>query len=384
MPPNPPATPAPLLVVFHKFGSSHGDVLNTTFLAETQARGWYCLAPLGARQKHFGNLESQINTRAALRLAAHLFPIDGDRVYGVGFSMGGGAVANYAAGHLDPTDLRFAAIANHTGGVSLPHTWFHEPDDADLDDDTPSPGMNLEVPDVLEDLFGGAPSAVPFAYLRCSVLDVDPITGVASAQNDLARNLSSIPTYTTIANADPLLYLGTQTYALDGVLQAQAAGHQLSILNGNVHAWTTLDETAICDWLQSKTLQSPLSARTLATENGRWHDFDVEQTAAGAFTPFTWSVDVPTRRVQISQTANLHRLSIHAADLGLPTSGPITLVLSTSDGSGDRARVLGVSGAPTLVTRDGVSATATYDSLTQSVEVVETDGARHEWLLVLP
>jgi hypothetical protein len=61
VPPVPPTGPTPLLVVFHKYGSSHGDLISSGFIPEVQARGWYAICPLGARQKNFGNLESQIN-----------------------------------------------------------------------------------------------------------------------------------------------------------------------------------------------------------------------------------------------------------------------------------------------------------------------------------
>ncbi|MCY2960866.1 MAG: hypothetical protein NTY35_11925 [Planctomycetota bacterium] len=384
IPPVAPTSPVPLLVVFHKYGSGHGDVLNTSFLAETQARGWYCLSPLGARQKHFGNRESQINTRAALDLVAHLFPIDRNRVYGAGFSMGGGALANYAARHLDPAGVRFAAICDHTGGVSLSHTWFSEPDDADLDDNVPLAGQNLEVPDVLESLFGGTPSAVPFEYQRCSTIDLDPIGGTIGAGTDFGRNLVHIPTLVWIANADPLVYLGTQTYAFDGYLQAQNAGHQLTVASGNVHAWTTLDETAVCDWLQTKTLQTPNGGRTLADEDGTWFRFQIEQDAPGSFTPFTWSIDTVARRVDISQTANLRRISIDAPGAGLVLSGNVTLRLATADGTGDRARILGVLTPPLAVTRDGVAASGTYDAFSRTYEVVETNAALHTWVLTFP
>lgn len=384
LPPVAPTTPVPLLVVFHKFGSSHGDVLNTSFLSETQARGWYCIAPLGARQKHFGNRESQINTRAALELVAHLFPIDRDRVYGAGFSMGGGAVAGYAARHLDPSGVRFAAICDHTGGVSLAHTWFSEPDDADLDDNLPQPGQNLEVPDVLESLFGGTPSAVPFEYQRCSTIDLDPITNQIGPGTDFGRNLAHIPTLVWIASGDPLLYLGTQSYAFDGHLQAQNAGHQLTVASGSVHSWSTLDETAVCDWLQTKTLQTPSAGRTLADEDGTWFHFGIEQDAPGAFTPFTWDVDTQARRLELSQTANLRRISFDAAGAGLALSGNVTLRISTADGTGDRVRILGVAAAPIAVTRDGLAASGTYDAFTHTYEIVESNAAQHDWVLTFP
>lgn len=384
LPPTPPTQPVPLLVVCHKFGASHGDVLNTTFLAESQARGWYLVAPLGARQKHFGAPEFQINTRAVLDLVTQLFPIDDDRVYGVGFSMGAGALTNYAARHLDPSGVRFAALCEHTGGVSLGHTWFHEPDDADLDDDLPQPGNNLEVPDVLEDLFGGTPSAVPFSYQRASCIDLDPISGQIGAGTNLGRNLAHLPTLVWIANADPLTYLGTQTYAFDAHLQSQNAGHQLYVANGNVHSWSTLDETYVCDWLAARTLQTPSAGRTLADENGPWFHFQVEQGVAGAFTPFTWDIDTVARRVQLLQTQNLRRISLDAPGAGLALSGAVTLRLATSDGTGDRVRLLGVTAPPVAVTRDGVAAGGVYDALTASYEITETSSSLHEWVITFP
>lgn len=384
LPPTHPTQPVPLLMVCHKFGASHGDVLNTTFMAESQARGWYLVAPLGARQKHFGAQEFQINTRAVLDLVAQLFPIDRQRVYGVGFSMGAGALANYAARHLDPSGVRFAALCEHTGGVSLPHTWFHEPDDADLDDDLPQPGLNLEVPDILEDLFGGTPSAVPFAYLRASCIELDPITGQIANGTNLGRNLAHLPTLIWMANADPLGYLVTQTYAFDAHLQSQNAGHQLNVVNGGVHSWSTLDETFVCDWLAQRTLQTPSAGRTLASENGPWFHFHVEQGAGGTFTPFTWEIDTVTRSVQLLQTANLRRISIDAPGAGLVLSGPVSLRLATSDGTGDRVRLLGVTSPPIAVTRDGVAAGGVYDALTASYEITETNPAPHDWVITFP
>lgn len=381
LPPTMPTGPVPLLVVFHKFGSSHGDVLNTTFFAETQARGWYGMAPLGARQKHFGNNESQINTRAALNLVARLFPVDRQRVYGVGFSMGGGAMANYAARHVDPRGIRFAALVDHTGGVSLSHTWFYEPDDADLDDNTPTPGANLEVPDILESYFGGTPAASPFQYQRCSLIDLDPTFGTINPTTNFARNLKSIPTHIWIANADPMAYLVTQTSAFDGHLQAQGVDHQYTSPPGNTHVWATVDETAACDWLQTKTLQTPTSQSTLADEDGRWYHFDVEQQATGAFTPFTWDVNAAARRVTISGTRNMKRVSIDSTSAGFALTGNVTLRVSTADGTGDRVRLLNVSAAPLGVTRDGLAASGTFDSLTQTFEIVETSSTLHEWVI---
>ena len=102
--------------------------------------------------------------------------VDRTRIYGVGFSMGGGSVTSYAARHLDPARAMFAAVVDHTGGVALRNTYASEPDDADSDDNTPQVGDNLEVPDILDGWYG-APATHLFGYQRCSTIDMDPLNG---------------------------------------------------------------------------------------------------------------------------------------------------------------------------------------------------------------
>jgi hypothetical protein len=379
-----PAGPAPLLVVFHKYSTSHFDVLNTTFHQESQQRGWYLLAPLGARQRHFGNSESQINTRAALDLVARLFPIDRARVYGVGFSMGGGALATYTSRHQDPNEIRFAAICQHTGTISLEHVHFWEPDDNDLDDDVPLPGMNLESPDVLEDLFGGTPVQQPFRYRRNSALPLDPLSATPQPDVDLVRNMTHVPTLSWVADSDPLPHLVAQTMAFHAHLGPLNPANRLRVVGSNLHSWTTLDETYVCDWLASHSLHEPTSGSVLADEDGQWFHFQVEQEVSGDFTPFTWSVDATTRTIHVTATTNLERLTIDTPRLGLTLSGTLTVRHSAGDGSGDVLRLLGAELPPTQVLRDGVPASVAYDALTRSVEFLEPHGALHQWVLTFP
>jgi pimeloyl-ACP methyl ester carboxylesterase len=377
-------TPAPLLVVFHKYGSSHADVLNTGFLAEGMNRGWFVLCPLGARQKHFGNLESQINTNAALELVRYLYRIDQTRVYGVGFSMGGGAVSNYAARHLDPKGVMFAAICDHTGSVSLGHTWANEVDDGDLDDNIPNPGDNLEPPDVLEGLFGGTPAAQPFAYQRCSSIDLDPVTGQIGIDTDFSRNLAHVPALVWLATGEPNQYLANQTQSFFGHVQPLNPVDTFHSVIANVHLWSTLDYTYVCDWLQQFTLQIPSSGQTLVDEDGQWFQWFVEQDAAGSFTRFTWSVDTATKTIQISGTSNLRRLTVDAGKIGLALHGAVTVSLSTADGLGDKFSLRGVAVAPTSVQRDGVAAAGTFDSSLLTYHFTESDGGAHTWVLAFP
>jgi len=379
-----PTTPRPLLVVFHRYGVSHADLIASGFLPEVMARDWFAICPLGARQRNFGNLESQINIQAALDLVSHLYLIDQQRIYGVGFSMGGGSAVNYAARHVDPTGVRFAAVCDHTGSVSLAHTWANEWDDSDVGDNLPLPGDNLEVPDVLEDLFGGTPLVVPFAYQRCSTIDLDPFTGQIGANTDFSRNLGHVPTLVWRAAFDPNAYLVDQTDRFDQHVQTQNASNQYQLASSNAHAWSTLDPALVCNWFATHTLSQPNSGSTLADEDGRWFHFQVEQDAAGSFTPFTWSVDAATKHVTVSATQNLKRLSFLPSGHGLALTGAVTVDMSTADATGDRFTILEALNAPVSVTRDGVTMVGGYDALAKTFTIVETDGAPHQWVVTFP
>ena len=317
---------SPLLVVFHRFGVSHWDAYyNTTFFQEARARRWFVIAPLGASQKSFSSLEAQINVQAALGYVTSHFNIDPSRVYGVGFSMGGGAVTSYAARHVDPSGVMFAAVLNDTGGVSLSNTWALEYDDDDVDDNHPNPGDHLEVPDILEFWFGGPPATRPFYYQRCSMIDLDPNNGTIGVGTDMSRNLSHVPVRDWMANNDPIQYLRDQTTSFDTHVNSQNLNNTLTVVNGTVHNWSTLDDHAVCDWLSQFSLQIPLSANTLADQDGTYFWFNVTQTAAGSFTPFSWALDTANNRISIFNTANLARLTLDATDAGLQYSGSLKI-----------------------------------------------------------
>lgn len=375
-------TPAPLLVCFHKFGVSQNDILNrTTFFAEARTRGWYCIAPLGATQVSFSSLESQVNVRAAIEYVTSHFTIDRTRVYGAGFSMGGGSVTSYAGRHLDPSGVMFAAIANHTGGVALPHTYANEFDDNDADDNQPNFGDNLEVPDILDFWYGGPPQLDPFAYLRCSMMDLDPVTNAVAPGTDMSRNLAHVPVLNWLAAGDPFVYLWEQTDEFFKHVQNQNAQNTLVLAPGNVHSWSTLDETAVCNWLAQFTLQVPTQGDTLADDGGAWFHMQLVQDAAGAFTPFHWVVDAPANRFALSATENLRRLTLDMPAVGLRDTQPVRVEVATADATGDEVELQGFGHAPSSVTRDGAPATAAYDAPTHTVRLVETDAAPHVWIV---
>ena len=373
---------APLLVVCHRFGVSHWDAyFNTTFFDEARTRGWFVIAPLGASQKSFSSLEGQINTQAALDWVTARFNIDTNRIYGVGFSMGGGSVSSYAARHIDPSGVMFAAILNHTGGVSLSNTWALEYDDNDADDNIPNPGDHLEVPDILEYWYGGPPATRAFNYQRCSMIDLDPNNGSIGVGTDMSRNLSHVPVRDWMANNDPIQYLRTQTTAFDTHANSQNLNNTITIVDGSVHNWSTLDDHAVCDWLSQFTLQIPRSGSTLADQDGTYFWFDVNQNAAGSFSPFSWQLDSVNNRISLYNTANLARVTLDVTAAGLQYTGVLKINMDTSDGTGDQVLLENVNTPPVAVTRDGLAASGTWDPSAKTFLLNETDSALHMWRL---
>jgi pimeloyl-ACP methyl ester carboxylesterase len=361
------AAPAPLLVAFHAYGVSEKDITaHTTFAAECAARGWFLIAPLGATQVSYSSLESQAHVALVLDLAMLVFPgrIDPARIYGVGFSMGGGSALNYAARHLDPGRPMFAAVANHTGEVAHVDTYWNEP----------------AAQWIFEHWFGGPPPGQEFEYLRSSLYDFDPSTLVVNQTTDLARNLTHVPVRSTYVPLDPVKYLLKQTTVLHQQLLARGGSSELVVLSGFGHTWGTLNEAQTCDWLAQRALTLPSAAETLADHDGRYFAFDVEQDAPGAFTPFTWHADAGANRLSVSATANLARLGVATAELGLDTAQPLEVALATADGLADEIGLAGYATAPSQVLRDG--APAIWSFAGDAVVLHETDGGAHTWLVV--
>jgi hypothetical protein len=374
-----PRAPAPLLLGFHAFGQSHLDIfVNTGFPAEAATRGWFLLAPLGASKKHFSAIESQINTEAVLEwvFTGLGTRIDDSRIYGVGFSMGGGAVANYAARHLDPEKPMIAALVDHSGGVALKNTYYHD----------------ATARAILDIAFGnGTPgSADPWKMARSSVVNFDPVTFVVEADEDLARNLVAIPLKIQRAHTDSIRYVNDQCSVFDTHLRTlgKVVGPEYAyefIPPGPPsygHSWAMMDFTEVCDWLSNHVLTLPSAADTLADQNARYYHFDVEQDVAGAFTPFSWSVDTSANELRLEQTGNLQRMTVDLVATGLDPAQPLHFVLGTQDSTPDEIRFTSYPGLPTTVLRDGVPDFVhwAYNASLLLLTVAEQDGQQHTWM----
>ncbi len=382
-PTQPPVTPAPLVVVFHQFGTGHLDVLqNTEFVQAAFERGWYLVCPLGASKKHLSSLPSQLNTTGVLNwvVGQPAFNIDTDRIYGVGFSMGGGAALNYAARHKDPSGLRFAAIVNHTGNVSNINSYA---DDCVY--------FQCTSQFVYDFWFGnGFPgTAAPWNMAQASLLDYDALTLTVTPDRDFARNLiDDTPVRVVRGDMDMgVPYLIEQTDVFDQHMRDLGAIpggglYEFEILPYATHDWGLLDEGAVLDWLGQFTLTTPNSAETLVDRDARFYHFDVALETAGVFGNFDWQVSPGSNSVSLRKTRNVAQITVDTAAAGLSTVTPLFVAVGTADGLGDDVRLTGFPNPPTLVQRDGITTPAfVHDPLLQTVTLSEATGGLHVWLV---
>jgi hypothetical protein len=370
-----PIANPPLLVMFHSYNVSEWDCyLNTPIFKLALERGWYVIAPLGAHQVNFSIPYSQANIEAVLDWTMMTFPVDPNRIYGVGFSMGGGGVTSYMARHLDPAHPRFAAVVHHTGGVSIANT--HE---------------NTVNPSVLEDasMFGGPPSLVPFKYAQASVMDIDGATGTINAATDMARNVAHIPlrSFTIASEPAATAYLRTQTLALFNWMLGFSSNGNWQEIAGNTHEWIHLDPVTTIEFLRQQTLTMPRAGthRVLADREGTWHHFYIEQDAPGAFTPFRWTMLDSLNRVVIDQTENLKRIVIDSASLGLHTQVVTEVVIGTSDGLPEEVTLSGYPTPPTSVSRGPQTTAAwSWNAVTEAVTLQEANASGYPLWTITP
>ncbi len=351
-----PTAPAPLLVVHHRFGKTHLDLaVATDYLEQAAARGWYVLGMLSGSNKHFLSDVAHAHTEFVLDWTLNSNPgIDPQRIYGVGFSMGGGMALNYAARHLDPTRPMFAALVNHTGNVSLAHVLAHEV---------------LEVQQILGFWFGTLhPLDVdPLRLQRASLIDYDPLSGQFLKSGDMIRNLAATPLYMTRASNDTIVvagvpYLKIQNDVLDRHIEielgiAPGPTYQYEVVPYVGHSWDMLPESTVLDFFEPFALQMPSSGRVLADRNARWYHFTTALLAPElANGEFAWTVDTSANSVALTEVAGLAALTIDTLQAGLDPTAALTLAVTSKDAEGVQLLVKDIGSPPSLVTVDGEAA----------------------------
>ncbi|HVS19363.1 MAG TPA: hypothetical protein VMT18_12235 [Planctomycetota bacterium] len=360
----------PLVVAYHGYGNTQKDITyKTTLVNECAQRGWYLMAPLSASGAHFMCDPGQKNTGVAMDWMMANLSVDRSRIYGVGFSMGGGMALNFAARHLDPRRWTFAAIVDHTGTVDLIDTYENDPASAF----------------VFDFWYGqGAPGTANYDLMRrASLIEWDYAALQVDPYTDLARNLTHVPLKLIRGTNDPLVGLMAQHDRLNQHLidlgHVPGPKYSYELIPTNEHSWKTLDEGVACDWLSQWSLDLPSEQRTIAASGGYYYDYLVMQTVGMKLTPFTWALDPVDNEFRLSETANMAQIVVFADRAGLDTAQPLSVVMSTADGKMNKVLVTDYATKPAFVSRDGIvlpSNAWSYGASGKVVILTEWDGTQ--------
>ncbi len=395
VPDSAPGVARPLLVGFHGFGVSHLDFsyYNTDFLAEATARDWFVLAPLQINPAlntgdiSFGSVESQLNVERVMQYVMAEWPIDLDRIYGVGFSMGGGNAMSYAARHRDRELGAFAAVVNHTGAVNPGDVWLQEP----------------AIRGPLETTFGGPPPS--FEYQRSGTVDLSLADGsLLPGGRHMAVNLGGVAVRTHYFVNDPKFYLRDQSDRLSQFMAASPhLSHELIVDLGpppcvssglSGHCWDLLDEEDVCDWLELQSLGAlPSDGSVLADRSCRWNGFDVDLRVGGQFAAFdyhTQSATGTSAEIDVYARENVRSVGVDMEDFQLGAAASIDLRTYALDGAPVELVLTGLSGPPMSVRRNNLqlpggcaagagAADWCYDPADGTLRMIEPSGSFSRW-----
>jgi hypothetical protein len=161
---------------------------------------------------------------------------------------------------------------------------------------------------------------------------------------------------------------------------------------GNAHVWETLDEVRALDFLEAQRLELPTEGThsLLATHDGRWLHFDIEQVQGGYFSSLRWHADQHSNLFYLDELANIERLRVRTPDLGLSTTEPLRLILGTQAGrwagseSTTRLILDGYEVAPRAVLREGRPAQYEWNPERGELSLEESDAANLPLWVIVP
>lgn len=410
----PLAEDAPLIVLFHSYNRDHLEHLaptwntydfytaavNAGYIVVMHDGGFDNVPAPNEGHRALGSTAFHHHTEAVIQDVLEHFPIDRDRIYGYGFSMGGGNVLNYAARHLDPLSDNgmFAAVVNHTGTVSGPLEYHTDT------------GQQI----VYESQHGDTYANKPFRYRKATVLDIpcdvpDPgacstptvcapgTAGGLSKAHSLARNLSYLPIETWYNICDNNHILVSSNQELDNLMTGAAGPvyetHQTAP-GGNLHQWKKVPSLDVLAHFNGKYLYDVTSAPTggnvLFTKNGERTLFMRGQKIVGTdFGRMIYTFDALQNRILLFTTAagvdqNLSEISL-IVDQYSPLIAGQDLIINNNFGPDIPINVEGYDVPPNKVYKDGIDSPGswTWNSTDKIVEIDDNTGMVAGWLIEL-
>jgi pimeloyl-ACP methyl ester carboxylesterase len=318
----------PLVVAFHGFGGSSLTPGNQSTLdEECNARGWLFVAPTGIDDKLFGAPISQQNSEAAVQWMLDNYNVDEDRIYVVGFSMGGGIASNFASRRRDPDGLMIAAVGmvsatfdwvmSYNGGFPALHDWFINPYN-----------------------FGVSPSVNPWPYQQASgayhvETSYPPYPGTIVPDKSMVLNLVDLPVYITFDTLDGLTEIPLINAKLEQDLSAAGFDVEMSIKTGTVdpddgitlvpHSWAVLDEIEMFDFFETHSVDRyPEDFEATLDLGGPISWADANQFAPGVFTYVVGEADAGAGTLVLDDVANATAVRIDGAAASLSAMPRVT------------------------------------------------------------
>lgn len=369
-----------VIVGFHQFGVSQNAIHLGSFLPDfAAAYEMILIAPLGLSQINFGSTPSQESLQAVLAFVENYFPFDRDRIYGVGFSMGGLSAYANAISRQDPADYRFAGIATHMGTVD------------------PIAEYNLtssEVQGFLENdvHFGASPEADPYAWERVLAGRGTPELVIDPELAPIA-NLRDIRLHISVNLNDPVNLLLNQATALASHVGAQGWGADLRIYSGPAdHSWMQFDLDRALRFIFTGgpapiEPEAPGPIEIYADDVGIYRFTEVLEIEPSTVARYTISLGQDgSNSWTIPATRGVRRLAIDLDALPSLSEGqPMTLSHFASDGVPITLELRNFNQAPSLVLVNGLAPLAwSYVAGNQTLRISPTDDGSFALIQVFP
>lgn len=325
----------PLVVAYHGFGSSAQSVADQSLIdEECNERGYLYLSVTGIDDQLFGAPLVQQNVDAAIEHMIANYDVDEDRIFMVGFSMGGGIVSNYAARHRDPDDIMIAGV----GTVSATLDWTMEYNLA-------SAALQSWFENQYN--FGDTPSVNLFEYQQASALYHDeasypPTPGTVLAIDSMSTNLQPVPTYITYDVDDTLTQVPDVNDAHKALLDSLGVTTQIKIQTGTVdpdtllpapHSWAVLDAEELFDFFDAApdVDRFPVPFEAQIDVDATVSCAEVTKVLPSQFARVDLDADGFAKTLTIDGVSNVDRLVVDVAEAGIRGTLPVHVTATSAD-----------------------------------------------------
>jgi len=338
------------------------------------ARGWFLLGPNG---HHTSNMGSEPNQRAYevdLALLASLFQFNWEKVYTLGFSMGGLSATSFAFRHQDPYTPRVAGIIYHSGTTDIIRDY----------DEAPAATKHIwEDPLV----FGATPTQDPFGYDRVNPARFNATrTGFLDDYFQL-DSLKHTPFYVHANFNDQTKYSGW-TMQMASKMLARGFTMQTAYISTPTptHWMGTLDYDAAVDYVTQWTADTlPTGSKIFADRPGRWLWSKLVNDPAPNVARYEVHITALTNGFSVTDTHHVDTLGLDLPLMGLDASQPVSFTTMSGDGTPDTYVLSAYASAPSIVLADGGPPAAwSYDPISGSVSITPNTNGVGALVQVIP